>query len=86
MRKIAFLPSAFEDMKRWSTIEPKIYKKIKTLLKDMADDPFSKLDESEPLKHDLKGLWAKRLNDEHYLIYKITDEEIIIVSCRFYYQ
>jgi hypothetical protein len=30
MRKIAFLPSAFEDMKRWSTIEPQIYQKSVT--------------------------------------------------------
>jgi len=85
MRKIAFLPAAFEDMKRWSTLDPKIYEKIKALLKDMEPDPFSQLGDPEPLKHELTGLWAKRLNEEHYLIYKITDEEIVIVSCRFYH-
>jgi len=87
MRRIAFLPSAFEDMKRWSTQDPKIYKKIKVFLKDMERDPFSQLGgEPEPLKHDLNGLWAKRINEEHYLIYKVTNEEIVIVSCCFYYQ
>jgi toxin YoeB len=87
MRRIAFLPSAFEDLKRWSTKAPQIYQKIKALLKDMEHGPFSQqLCEPEPLTHDLKGLWAKRINDEHYLVYKVTDEEIVIVSCRFYYQ
>jgi toxin YoeB len=87
MRRIAFLPSAFKDLKRWSTKAPKIYQQIKALLKDMERDPFSQqLGEPEPLKHDLKGLWAKRINEEHYLIYKVTDEDIVIISCRFYYQ
>jgi toxin YoeB len=86
MRRIAFLPSAFEDLKRWSTQDPRIYQKIKVCLKEMERDPFSQSDEAEPLKYELSGLWARRLNDEHYLIYKVTNEEIVIVSCRFYYQ
>ena len=86
MRRIAFLPTAFKDLKRWKTKSPKIYQQIKTLLKDMERDPFSQqISKPEPLKDDLKGLWAKCINEEHYLIYKVTNEEIVVASCRFYY-
>ena len=31
------------------------------------------------------GYWSRRSNDEHRMVYKVTDESIIIVSCRYYY-
>lgn len=39
----------------------------------------------EPLKHELQGLWSRRITDEHRLVYRVTDEEIVIVACRFHY-
>jgi toxin YoeB len=41
--------------------------------------------QTEPLKHQLKGYWSRRINDEHRLVYKITETEIIIISCKFHY-
>jgi toxin YoeB len=86
MRKIAFLPKAFEDFNGWSGEDKKIYAKIVELIKDIDRQPFTGLGKPEPLKYELKGLWSRRITNEHRLIYKITDEEIIIVSCRFHYQ
>ncbi|CCQ60665.1 hypothetical protein CWATWH0402_2755 [Crocosphaera watsonii WH 0402] len=37
------------------------------------------------MKHNLKGYWSRRINDEHRLIYQVTDTEIIIISCKFHY-
>jgi toxin YoeB len=47
--------------------------------------PFSGIGKPEPLKHQLKGYWSRRINDEHRLVYKITETEIIIISCKFHY-
>ncbi|WP_230968167.1 type II toxin-antitoxin system YoeB family toxin [Nostoc sp. WHI] len=30
-------------------------------------------------------LWSRRITDEHRLVYEVTETEIIILSCQFYY-
>jgi toxin YoeB len=86
MRKIAFLPTAFEDFNWWATEDRRIYARIVRLIKDIERSPFSGLGKPEPLKHELQGLWSRRITDEHRLVYKVAEEEIVIVSCRFHYQ
>ncbi|BAG01605.1 MULTISPECIES: Txe/YoeB family addiction module toxin [Microcystis] len=63
------------------TEEPKIV----DLIDDILCHPFSGIGKPEPLKYQLKGYWSRRINDEHRLVYKITETEIIIISCKFHY-
>ena len=86
MRRIAFLPAAFDDFNRWATEDKKIRIRIVKLIKDIDRSPFSGLGKPEPLKHELKGLWSRRITEKHRLVYKVAEEEIVIVSCRFHYQ
>jgi len=79
------VPGAFADYNDWARENSKIHARIAELIKDIARNPFSGIGRPEPLKHDFKGLWARRINDEHRLVYKISDEEIIIYSCKFHY-
>jgi toxin YoeB len=85
MRRVAFLPQAFEDFNRWAVEDKKIHSKVVDLIKDTLRTPFSGLGKPEPLKHELKGLWSRRITDEHRLVYRVTEEEIVIYSCRFHY-
>jgi toxin YoeB len=64
----------------------KLYSKIVALIQDIDRSPFTGLGKPEPLKYEFSGYWSRRINDEHRLVYKITDAEIIIVSCRYYYE
>ncbi|VXD23049.1 toxin of the YoeB-YefM toxin-antitoxin system [Planktothrix paucivesiculata PCC 9631] len=85
MRKVAFIPRSFDEFNQWAMEDKKIYTKIVTLIKDIQRDPFSGLGKPEALKHDLSGLWSRRITQEHRLVYNVTDEEIVIVSCKFHY-
>jgi toxin YoeB len=85
MRKIAFLSRSFDEFNQWAIEDKKIYAKIVTLIKDIERDPFSGLGKPEALKHDLSGLWSRRITQEHRLVYRISDEEVVIISCRFHY-
>ena len=85
MRKIIFEGSAFQDFIEWATIDKKLYQRIVDLIMDILRQPFSGIGKPEPLRHDLKGYWSRRINDEHRLVYKVNNEAVIIVSCKYHY-
>ncbi|MBE9066785.1 Txe/YoeB family addiction module toxin [Leptolyngbya cf. ectocarpi LEGE 11479] len=84
-RKIVFESSAFKDFNQWINLDKKLYRKIVKLIKDIDRSPFIGLGKPEPLKHELQGYWSRRINDEHRLVYKVTDDEIIIIACKYHY-
>ncbi|MDQ2745687.1 MAG: Txe/YoeB family addiction module toxin [Acidobacteriota bacterium] len=85
MEEVGFLPQAFDDMNYWAATDRNLLLKIFELIKDIKRSPFSGIGKPEPLKHQLKGLWSRRITQEHRLIYRVDKEELIIVSCRFHY-
>ncbi len=85
-KRIVFEASAFSDFTEWVKIDKKIHHKIVTLIKDIDRSSFSGLGKPEPLKYELSGYWSRRINDEHRLVYKVTDDEIIIIACKYHYE
>ena len=85
MRKVAFLPAAFADSNWWAKEDKKVHARIVKLIKDIERSPFSGLGKPEPLKNELRGLWSRRITEEHRLVYDVSEDEIVIVSCRFHY-
>lgn len=65
MRKVAFLSRSFDEFNQWAIEDKKIYAKIVNLIKDIHRDPFSGIGKPEALKHDLSGLWSRRITKEH---------------------
>jgi len=84
-KKIVFEASAFEDFYQWASSDQKIYHKIVNLIKDINRSPFKGLGKPEPLKYELSGYWSRRINEEHRLVYQVSDEEIIIIACKYHY-
>ena len=85
MRRVIFEGSAFQDFAEWATIDKELYQRIVNLILDTLRHPFTGLGKPEPLRHELRGYWSRRINDEHWLVYKVTQDAIIIVSCKYHY-
>jgi toxin YoeB len=85
MRKVAFLPDAFEQLNFWMREDRKISKRIADLIRDIDRDPFNGIGKVEPLRGNLAGLWSRRITEEHRLVYSVSEDEILIYSCRFHY-
>lgn len=85
MRKVVFEGTAFQDFTDWAVIDKKIYNRIVALIIDSLRQPFSGIGKPEPLKHELKGYWSRRINDEHRLVYKVDTDAITIASCKYHY-
>ena len=85
MRAVAFHAGAFGDYTDWAKRDPKLFERLTRLIVETLRDQFGGIGKPEPLKHELKGCWSRRINDEHRLVYKVTDESLIILSCRYHY-
>ena len=85
MKNITFTPHAYKDYLNWLNEDKKIFLKITTLIKETAKNPETGTGKPERLKHELKGYWSRRITRELRLVYRITDENIEIVSCKYHY-
>lgn len=81
MRKIQFSSDAINDLKKFKSVDQKLAFKIFELITDIQNDPFKGLGKPEPLKGNYSGFWSRRINNEHRLIYSVTNELINIFSC-----
>jgi len=83
--KYIFVDESWEDYLYWQKTNKKVLEKINALLKDISRNPYDGLGKPERLKYKYKGYWARRIDSEHRLIYRVKDDEIQIAKCRFHY-
>jgi toxin YoeB len=75
----------FNAYYEWTINDKKIAKKIMNLIKDIARTPYTGLGKPEPLKYELSGYWSREITQEHRLVYKVEDETMVILSCKYHY-
>jgi toxin YoeB len=85
MRSIKYEPQAWQEFTDWQTTDAKTWKRIVTLLTETSRTPFEGTGKPELLKHDYKGYWSRRITHEHRLVYKVTEDAIIVATCRNHY-
>ena len=81
MRKIQFSSYTINDLKKFKSVDQKLAFKVFELISDIQNNPFKVLGKPEPLNGNYSGFWSKRINNEHRLIYSVTNELINIFSC-----
>ena len=69
----------------WQATDKKQLKRTNNLIKDIQQTPFKGIGKPESLKFNLSGFWSRRIDEEHRLVYTVTDEAILIASCRYHY-
>lgn len=83
--KLHFTSPADEDMAYWKRHDARIAAKIEILIEDILLHPFSGIGKPEPLKFHLSGYWSRRINKTHRLVYKVHEDTVYIVQCRYHY-
>jgi len=82
---LTFAPKAWDSYLYWQKTDKAIVKRINALIKDIQRNSFEGVGKPEPLKHALSGFWSRRINDEHRIVYKVTDDHILIAQLRYHY-
>jgi toxin YoeB len=82
---LEFDPNAFEDLAWWIQNDRSKALRLVNMIKEVQRDPFSGIGKPEPLKHEFKGCWSRRIDQEHRLIYQVSENKIRILACRYHY-
>ena len=85
MKRIIISKIAWDDYQSWQTEDKKMLRRINALIKDIQANPSDGIGKPEPLKYDLAGLWSRRIDREHRLVYQVDGSDLLIYSCRYHY-
>lgn len=83
--KLTFHEEGWEDYLHWQSEDRKRLKKISGLIRECLRTPFSGTGKPEPLKGEFSGWWSRRIDQTHRLVYRVTDDGLLIAQCRYHY-
>ena len=83
---LRFSEQAKEDIRNHKKSGNKaVVNKITLLLEELTEHPFTGTGKPEQLKYELAGLWSRRINQEHRLVYQVFDDVVVILSAKGHY-
>lgn len=83
---LRFSEQAKEDIRNHKKSGNKaVVNKITLLLEELTEHPFVGTGKPELLKYELAGLWSRRINQEHRLVYQVFDDVVVILSAKGHY-
>ena len=64
--------------------DKKLLKKIGVLLEELREHPRTGTGQPKKLRHNLNGLYSRRINKKHRLVYAIKDEIVTVLILNVY--
>ncbi|TMV72583.1 Txe/YoeB family addiction module toxin [Thioclava sp. BHET1] len=83
--RLVFAATAWEQFLWWQETDRAGLRKLTSLIRECLRHPFEGTGKPEPLRGDLSGCWSRRITREHRLVYRLEDEALIILQCRYHY-
>ena len=81
MRSLVFEGKTWQIYEELRCKDQKLHRTLCKILKEMLrGDPTKGIGKPEPLKHNLSGLWSRRLSKRDRVIYKFDDRYIYIFA------
>ncbi len=76
---LEFTEKALKDIEKHKKAgDQSVLKKIRKLLDELMEHPKTGTGQPEVLKHDLAGLYSRRINRKHRLVYSVKDEIVTV--------
>lgn len=77
---------AWDDYLWLQENDRKALRRVNQLLRDVERDPFSGIGKPEPLVGNLSGMWSRRIDQRHRLVYEVSGNTITVYSVRDHYR
>jgi toxin YoeB len=76
---------AWEDYLYLPAHDRKLLDRINGLINECSRTPFAGTGKPQPLRGSLSGWWSRRITQEHRLVYRPTEDGLLIAQCRNHY-
>jgi toxin YoeB len=83
--RLVWTQAAWNDYLYWQDQDRKTLRRINQLIRDALRSPFAGIGKPEPLREHLAGFWSRRIDDANRLVYVATDDDLVIIACRYHY-
>lgn len=82
---VMFSRDAFEEYQSWQKEDKKTLIRINNLIEDIIRNGNDGIGKPEPLKGKYQGFYSRRIDDKNRLVYRISENHVIIISCKSHY-
>jgi len=79
MYKLEYTDEAKLHMQRLKHDEPKAFQKMSKMLLELMEHPTTGTGHPEPLKGEPQGRWSRRITKKHRLVYRIYNDEVLVL-------
>lgn len=81
MRSLVFEGDTWRAYEKLREKDKKLHKSLCKVIKELLrSDPAQGLGKPEPLRHNLSGLWSRRISQKDRIIYKFDDRSVYIFA------
>lgn len=82
MRSLVFEGNTWAEYEKLRKTDARLHRALCRLLTEMlrAEDPTVGAGKPEPLKHELMGLWSRRISAKDRLIYRYDDQSVYVFA------
>ncbi len=84
-RLAVFSTHFLEDVEHWVRSDRRVALRLLRIVRETLRDPSSGIGKPEPLRGELRGLWSRRLTQEHRVVYQVAEREVRFVQGRYHY-
>jgi len=85
MRKLRVMLAARADIGYWKQTDETKYQKLRRMTQQLCMTPETGIGKPEALKHQLSGLWSRRLDKQNRLVYSFDENNVYLWQARFHY-
>ncbi len=62
----------------WSKNDKRMLKRIRKLLANMQETPYTGLGKPESLRYEWSGFYSRRIDSQHRIVYTVNEEQRLI--------
>ena len=86
--KLVFEARGWSDYLHGQATDRKMAARVNRLIEDILRSAFQGIGKPEPLRESLSGLWSRRIDGEHRLVYRVSgkgeEQRLEIAQCRYH--
>lgn len=73
------------DADYWAEHNGTVHRKLLRIVAATVDEPFRGIGKPEPMKHEYRGCWSRRLTKADRVVYRVYPTYVDFLSARFHY-